>query len=77
MNVGMVDVSVLANVENDDFAIAQIGEPFLVPNNRILGSSVKATNKKVGMNWDPLFRGFLQPGFGLDYCKGNSDCCQC
>ncbi|KAI9209922.1 uncharacterized protein BJ171DRAFT_609460 [Polychytrium aggregatum] len=63
-NVGLVEVSVYATIDNDEFAITQIGEPFQVQGQRQVGATRAV--KKSSWNWDSSLRCRLVSGMGLE-----------
>ncbi|TPX31055.1 hypothetical protein SmJEL517_g05513 [Synchytrium microbalum] len=65
LNVGLVPNSIHANVDNRDFAIAQMAEPFL--HRMTSGQPLKPPmNKRSTWNWVSEFRMILAPGMAVE-----------
>ncbi|RKO94673.1 hypothetical protein BDK51DRAFT_29030 [Blyttiomyces helicus] len=70
-NTGMVEIIVSAEVENEEFTIAQIGDPFPMATRvaggpLVIAAAQKAGPKRTVWNWYSTLRMLLPPGMGLE-----------
>ncbi|KAJ3034628.1 hypothetical protein HDV00_004834 [Rhizophlyctis rosea] len=65
-NVGMVEISVRADVDNEEYVITPMGDPFPIESGK-KGLTVRSPNKRVAWNWYSSFKMGLQPQMGQEF----------
>jgi hypothetical protein len=63
-NIGLVPISVFAEVDCDDYAITQLGDPFIYQKQ---GLNLKAANKRTVWNWHNELKIVLPPSMGVEF----------